>query len=82
MRIAARVFVALILLLPLATPAQAQYFGRNKVQYENFNFKVLRTDHFDIYYYDKEADVVNDIGRMAERTTHLRSRPGFRDPLV
>jgi len=67
MRIAARVFVALILLLPLATPAQAQYFGRNKVQYENFNFKVLRTDHFDIYYYDKEADVVNDIGRMAER---------------
>ena len=67
MRIAARVFVALVLLLPLANPAQAQYFGRNKVQWENFHFKVLRTDHFDIYYYDKEADVVNDIGRMAER---------------
>src|SRR6476469_4044760 len=67
MRIAARVFVALVLLLPLAIPAQAQYFGRNKVQWENFHFKVLRTDHFDIYYYDKEADVVNDIGRMAER---------------
>ena len=67
MRIAARVFVALVLLLPLAIPAQAQYFGRNKVQWENFNFKVLRTDHFDIYYYDKESDVVNDVGRMAER---------------
>ncbi len=69
MRIAVRVVAALLLLLllPVAQPAQAQYFGRNKVQWENFNFKVLRTDHFDIYYYDKEADVVNDIGRMAER---------------
>jgi hypothetical protein len=37
------------------------------VQWEHFNFKVLQTEHFDIYYYDREADVVNDIGRMAER---------------
>jgi dipeptidyl aminopeptidase/acylaminoacyl peptidase len=28
---------------------------------------VLQTEHFDIYYYDQEADVVNDVGRMAER---------------
>ncbi|HEV8659363.1 MAG TPA: BamA/TamA family outer membrane protein [Thermoanaerobaculia bacterium] len=68
MRIAVRVFVAALLLLPLATtPANAQYFGRNKVQWENFHFKTLRTEHFDIYYYDQEADVVNDVGRMAER---------------
>ena len=30
---------------------QAQYFGRNKVQWEDFDFKTLRTEHFDIYYY-------------------------------
>lgn len=65
MRNAVRVAAALLFLLPFT--AQAQYFGRNKVQWENFDFKVLRTDHFDIYYYDQEADVVNDIGRMAER---------------
>jgi len=68
MRIAVRFVVAILLLLPFAVPpAQAQYFGRNKVQYTKFQFKVLRTEHWDIYYYDKEADVVNDIGRMAER---------------
>src|SRR5512132_1339643 len=68
MRKAARLFVALLFVLPLATtPVHAQYFGRNKVQWENFHFKTLRTEHFDIYYYDQEADVVNDIGRMAER---------------
>jgi dipeptidyl aminopeptidase/acylaminoacyl peptidase len=53
--------------LALMPAAQAQYFGRNKVQWEKFHFKVLQTQHFDIYYYDQEADVVNDIGRMAER---------------
>jgi len=65
---------ALRRLLPLAlfcilftATAQAQYFGQNKVQWEKFNFKVLQTEHFDLYYYDRENDVVNDIGRMAER---------------
>src|SRR6266571_6675504 len=51
----------------LASTANAQYFGRNKVQWERFDFKILKTEHFDIYYYDREADVVNDMGRMAER---------------
>jgi Omp85 superfamily domain/WD40-like Beta Propeller Repeat len=56
-----------LLLLFVAGSAQAQYFGKNKVQWERFDFKVLKTEHFDIYYYDREADVVNDMGRMAER---------------
>jgi hypothetical protein len=29
-------------------PAEAQYFGRNKVQYREFDFEVLKTSHFDI----------------------------------
>src|SRR5437773_2550349 len=59
--------IALLVLLFLSTTAHAQYFGRNKVQWEHFDFKIMKTEHFDIYYYDREADVVNDIGRMAER---------------
>src|SRR5215470_14167411 len=59
--------IFVLLLLTIAGSANAQYFGRNKVQWENFHFKVLRTEHFDVYYYDQEADVVNDVGRMAER---------------
>lgn len=67
MRIAVRV-VAVALFFLLVTPSsQAQYFGRNKVQWEQFDFKVLKTEHFDIYYYEQEADVVEDIGRMSER---------------
>jgi Tol biopolymer transport system component len=45
----------------------AQYFGQNKVRYESLDFKVLETPHFDIYYYDEEADAAAQVGRMAER---------------
>jgi Tol biopolymer transport system component len=45
----------------------AQYFGQNKVRYETFDFKILKTEHFEIYYYDEEMAAVQDFARMAER---------------
>ena len=48
-------------------PAYAQNFGRNKVQYERFDFKVLETEHFDIYYYPEEEAAIRVASRMAER---------------
>ncbi len=47
--------------------AQGGYFGRNKVQYRKFDFKVLKTDHFDIYYYPEEEAAAKMASRMAER---------------
>ncbi|HEY0139926.1 MAG TPA: BamA/TamA family outer membrane protein [Thermoanaerobaculia bacterium] len=67
MRDVVRVALAVSLLLLLAPVSEAQYFGQNKVQWENFDFRVLQTEHFDIYYYPQEEDVVHDVGRMAER---------------
>jgi Tol biopolymer transport system component len=63
--IASCLLVAVTLLV--AAPATAQYFGRNNVQYENFDFKVLKTPHFDIYYYPEEAEAVQQAALMAER---------------
>jgi hypothetical protein len=62
-----RLAVALFLALSLVPCAGAQYFGQNKVRYETLDFQVLKTEHFDIHYYDEEAAVVPDVGRMAER---------------
>jgi Tol biopolymer transport system component len=45
----------------------AQYFGRNKVQYSSFDFKVIQTEHFDVYYYEQERVAAMDAARMAER---------------
>jgi hypothetical protein len=47
--------------------AQAQYFGQNKVRYRTLDFKVLKTDHFDIYYYEEASEAAVQVGRMAER---------------
>src|SRR5688572_6284732 len=67
MRRAFRPLVFVAFTLVLSATADAQYFGKNKVQWEAFDFKVLQTEHFDIYYYEQEADLVHDVGRMAER---------------
>jgi hypothetical protein len=48
-------------------PAEAQYFGRNRVQYRTFDFQVLRTTHFDVYYYPEAEAAAQDVARMAER---------------
>jgi Tol biopolymer transport system component len=64
-----RVMLGLVMLglLGLATDARAQTFGRNKVQYRTFDFQVLRTEHFDVYYYPEESEAARMVGRLAER---------------
>jgi len=51
----------------LAAAADAQYFGQNKVRYEDLQFSVLRTRHFDIYYYAQEERSIDEAARLAER---------------
>ncbi len=54
--------------------ADAQYFGRNKVQYETFDFRVLKTPQFDVHFYPVESLAVADAARMLERwNTRLTS---------
>ncbi|HEU0016591.1 MAG TPA: hypothetical protein VFQ45_23115 [Longimicrobium sp.] len=67
LRFAAVVAVAAGAALTASAPAEAQYFGRNKVQYRTFDFRVLRTTHFDVYYYPEEEQAARDAARMAER---------------
>ena len=48
-------------------PASAQYFGQNKVAYERLDFRVLKTEHFDVYFYPEEEAAAGIAARMAER---------------
>ncbi|HYE56859.1 MAG TPA: hypothetical protein VD948_00060, partial [Rhodothermales bacterium] len=59
-------FVVLAFVVAVA-PTSAQYFGRNKVQYENFRFRSFETEHFRIFFYPEEEQAARDMGRMAER---------------
>ena len=54
-----------MLLAPL--PLEAQYFGRQKVQYEAFDWQIMRTEHFDIHFYPQAQQAIHDAARMSER---------------
>src|SRR5437667_489372 len=59
--------LAAALLLCGAAPMAAQYFGKNKVQYNSFTFQIIRTEHFEVYFYERERAAALDAARMAER---------------
>jgi hypothetical protein len=59
--------LGLILCSPLAAGAQG-YFGQNQVQFQRFNWKVLKTEHFDIHYYPEIAQKARLAGSLAERS--------------
>src|SRR5438045_624067 len=68
------------LALACSSPAGAQYFGRNKVQFKKLAFEVLKTEHFDIYFYPNEQEGVDLAARMAERW-HTRLQALFQHEL-
>ena len=55
----------------LTVPVSAQYFGRNKVQFKRLDFQILKTEHFDIYYYPSAREGIDIAARMSERGGRL-----------
>jgi hypothetical protein len=63
-----RLFGLLMLLIGIiVSELHAQSFGRNKMRYRDFDFKVKETEHFDIYYYLENEKVVNELGQYIEQ---------------
>ena len=60
------IVIALFLGMGVST-VYGQYFGKNKVLYKNFDFKVMKTKHFDIYFYPEFQEAAEQAGRLAER---------------
>ncbi len=66
-------------------PAQAQYFGQNKVRYRNMKFKVKESPHFELYYYlqndslvkrmMKESELWYDLHQQVFRDTFAKKNP-------
>jgi Tol biopolymer transport system component len=81
--------VSVVLMIPALVPpvVNAQYFGRNKVEYTDFDFRILTTEHFDIYYYEREERAARIAAQLAERwyariSQVLHHRLERRQPLV
>jgi Tol biopolymer transport system component len=59
--------IAAAILCSCSAGASAQYFGRNKVQYDHADVRVLATEHFDLYYPHEDLSAALTAGRLAER---------------
>ena len=80
--------ILLLVLVGFAPSAWAQYhFGKNKVQYAQFDWRLMRTEHFDVYFYP-EAKTVAEIGAALAEASYdeLQKRFGHtlrnRIPLI
>ena len=49
------------------------YFGKNKVQYTRFDWQVMTTDHFHIYFYKDESEVAKIATGLAEESYEVLS---------
>ncbi len=59
---------AVAVLFVAAGAARGAQFGRNKIQYESFDWQIIRTEHFDVYYYDGSEDVADAVCRITEES--------------
>lgn len=65
-----RTAILLALLVLPAGDSVAQFFnfGQNKIQYTDFDWHVLKTEHFDIYYYPEMMDLAERGAFLAEES--------------
>jgi len=55
----------------------AQGFGKNKVQYREFNWRYIQTKHFDVYYYDDSKGLAEFAADVAE-SSYVALKKNFR----
>lgn len=84
--------LALLAAALLAPDVHAQFnqfgrFGKNKIIYKTFDWKIYRAPHFDVYYYPEEERFLEQIVSFAESawlelSEALDHEPPFRIPLI
>ncbi len=70
--------LVVVQMLMVWSHVSAQQFGRNKVQYDQFDFRSFQTAHFEFYYYPEQKVAVQDASRMGERWYRRHSRTFLR----
>lgn len=87
MKYGARALCALALLIAAPAGAQTVPFGKNKIQYRGFDWRILPGAHIDVYYYPEEEDVARLALQYGEESfAHLERKfqhhPFERIPLI
>ncbi len=73
-RVAVASAIFAVALLLIGGPAGAQYFGKNRIQYRDFDWQIYHSPHFDVYYYTAEANQLQKLVSLAESAYDELSR--------
>ena len=84
--------LAVVLVTGLAREAVAQtpyvpYYGKNKIRYDDFKWKIYTTDHFELYYYPDIEKHIERVASYAESayqqvSADLKHDLAFKVPMV
>jgi hypothetical protein len=84
--------VAVSVMAGSASTASAQtdfvpYYGKNQIRYDNFDWRIYTTDHFEIYYYPEIEPHLEKIAGYAESayqhvSSELKHDLAFKVPLI
>lgn len=66
-----RTICFIILTLFAVSGVLAQGFGKNKVQYEDFDWRYIQSEHFDVYYSEGQERIAEFTAETAERALKL-----------
>lgn len=75
-----RIILGIFSVLLLGGQISAQYFGKNKVNYETFDFKVYQTPNFDIYHYLENDESLVEYANWSEHWYQVH-RALFKDTI-
>ncbi|MEX0684718.1 MAG: hypothetical protein WD267_07305 [Balneolales bacterium] len=80
MRFQFKVIISIFLLYAflLDVPAlEAQSFGKNRVQYDTFDWRYIQSDHFDVYYYDSKNYYLGEFTAYSLETAYAQLSVDF-----
>ncbi|MFO7923247.1 MAG: BamA/TamA family outer membrane protein [Bacteroidales bacterium] len=62
-----RLILSLLLGIFISNEIHSQYFGRNKVSYDDFSFEIYETPNFEIYHYLENEEEIEKFAQLCER---------------
>ncbi|MEO1022013.1 MAG: hypothetical protein AAFW89_05665 [Bacteroidota bacterium] len=76
--------LALLLGVIISTPTFGQYFnfGKNRVQYEDFEWRFIQTTHFDVYYYGEKNYELAEFAAQSVESAYEQLMEDFNHEIV
>ncbi len=76
--------VTLAVLLGSATDVQAQFFafGKNRVQYDHFDWRYIQSEHFDVYYYDSKNYYLAEFTAFSLEAAYKQLQTDFKHQIA